>query len=352
MGDPKLGDLAVRLDVVGHASPRWRGAKNTAERDRLNRALSEQRAQNVRKAVEEDLRRELPNLPIVVPSAGVGSQERFPTAGEDNAAIDRSAVLSIELTTRQPSYKLQYPAHRRMYVPSKVWTLRVHTMFRGAALGYVQIHLRIGLINPYSGNELILTGWLSGGGSAMDVKDSFKISTSPYSAYKDLRELYRDRVGRDVVFQTREALDFDDLAGGNGGQRVRLDKLDVSLGLRSYDTCLVFTDLDTSPDTLCFQHKFLTVGKIKADAFVVQGRLQREGPMPSDFLELPNYPDMIPTQSTHNFFDALVLSFPTGKAGLNDLTQKDRDRMRRFVENKARAIAELSKSFTTTAPRP
>jgi hypothetical protein len=184
----------------------------------------------------------------------------------------------------------------------------------------------------------------------MSVKESFKLSLS--KAFQDARNLYRGHVGRDVAFQTREAMDFDDLAGGNSGQMVRLDKIDVSLGLRSYDTCLIFTEIDTPPDTLCFEHKFLGLGTITADAFIVFGRLRREGPNPGDFLELPNYPDIIPTQTIHHNYDALVLSFPTVKAGLEDLTRKDSQRLREFVENKARAIAALAESFTTTASRP
>jgi hypothetical protein len=48
-------------------------------------------------AAEAVVRRELPNLSIAVPSKGVGIHEPFPTAGEDNAAIDRSVLVTVEL---------------------------------------------------------------------------------------------------------------------------------------------------------------------------------------------------------------------------------------------------------------
>ncbi len=352
MGDIKFGDLAVRIDAVGHASPRWRGAKNAAEAAQLNQQLSELRAQNVRRAIEEIIKRELPSLPIAVPSKGVGSQDRFPTASEDNAAIDRSVVVTVELTTTQSSYKAQYPAHRRMYVPSKVWTLRVHTMLRGAALGYVEILLKVGLINPYSGKEIMLSGWLHGGGSAMSVKESFKMS--PSNALKDARNLWQGHVGRDVVFQTPEAMDFDDWSHGGPGRAeynglmARLGKVEASFGLKTKLAYLVFPDLGTKPDMLIFDYKALGFGGIKADAFLVYGNLYMEGPNPGDYLELPNYPDIIPTQHTNHNIDGLVLSFPTGKSGLLDLTQKDRQRLNEFVTNKARAIGALAETFNTS----
>jgi hypothetical protein len=202
MGDPKSGGLAVRISTIGHASPRWKGAKNPTEADHLNQRLSELRADNVSKAVAELLKSELPRLPIEVPSKGVGSRERFPTASEDNAAVDRSVLITVELTTTNPSYKFQPRGPQRIYVPSKIWTLEVRALSKGAALGYVQIFLRIALRNPYSGKEITLAGWLAGGGSAMNLKDSFKVSKTRQNPSKP--------VGRKVSYFTREAMDFDD----------------------------------------------------------------------------------------------------------------------------------------------
>src|SRR5580704_2065434 len=92
-----LGNLAVRVNVVGHASPRWRTARNTAEADRLNQRLSEMRAKNIHAAVEEILKRELPSLPITVSWKGVGSHDGFPTVGDDNPAVDRSVMVTLDL---------------------------------------------------------------------------------------------------------------------------------------------------------------------------------------------------------------------------------------------------------------
>ena len=98
------------LTSCGDASPRWKTARYCSEADRLNQRLSELRATNVRKAVEQVLRTELPGLPITVSSKGLGSQQRFPSATEDNAAVDRSVVVTIDLTTTTPTYKAKASA--------------------------------------------------------------------------------------------------------------------------------------------------------------------------------------------------------------------------------------------------
>ena len=82
------------------------------------------------------------------------------------------------------------------------------------------------------------------------------------------------------------------------------------------------------------------------------GKLSREGPNPGDYVELPSPADIIPIQTTHRLNDAVLLSFPSGKADLHNLTQNDLQRLREFVTNKARDIAALSESYNTSAPRP
>ena len=162
----KFGDLAIRIDVIGHASPRWKAARTPSEADRLNQRLSDLRATNVRKAVEQILHTELPRFPIKVPSKGVGSKERFPSATEDNAAVDRSVVVTVDLTTTTPGYKAKSRAPRRIYVPSKVWSLKVLDLARlGKGLPLQTAFLRVSLRNPYSGKEIKLSGKIYGGGA-------------------------------------------------------------------------------------------------------------------------------------------------------------------------------------------
>jgi hypothetical protein len=346
-----LGDLAVRIDVMGHASPRWKTARNPSEADRLNQRLSELRATNVRKAVEQVLRTELPGLPITVPSKGLGSQQRFPSATEDNAAVDRSVVVTIDLTTTTPTYKAKARAPRRIYVPSKVWSLRVLDMARvGKGLPLQEAFLRVSLRNPYSGKEIRLSGIVFGGGAPTLFaagRPKLSMPDVPQIQYKQGRFVSKP-IGREVAFSTREALDFDDFKTS----LVQLGYAELAFGLRTKFAYLKFVGLDTKPDMLIFDHKSFGLGFIKADAFLMAGQLKMEGANPGDWLELPSPPDLIPTQHTHRINDGLLLSFPTGKAGLNDLTPTDRKRLKDFVTNKARAIAALGESFSLSAPRP
>ncbi len=335
-----MANLAVRVSVVGHASPRWRGASSAAQAARLNQALSEVRATNVRNAVEQIIKRELPGLPIQVPAKGVGSSQLFPTASENNAAVDRSVVLMVDLVTTDQSYTTKPKPPRRVYTPSKVWTFRVVSMARMAGIGYVQIHVRISLQNPFSGKTAKFSGWLFGGGPAVSVKDSFKISKSKPSI---------DPIGKEVVFSVKEAMDFEDWSHGGPGQAqstglmARMGKLEVKFGLKTMMAYMVFPELDTHPDMLIFDSTSIGLGWIGADGYVVAGKLHMEG-NPGDYLELPSPADLVPITREHSNNEGILLSFPTGKAGLNDLTEADRKRLKEFVTNKALAIRAFSSS--------
>ena len=58
----------------------------------------------------------------------------------------------------------------------------------------------------------------------------------------------------------------------------------------------------------------------------------------------------VPTERVSHHYDGLLLSFPTEKAGLNDLTAKDRERLTNFVTNKARNIAVFADSGYIAVP--
>lgn len=110
MPDPYLFDsLSVRITCEGHASRRWRGAHSKLEAAALNYGLSEHRAQGVYDQVERMIKQQLPGLPIAVRKRAFGSSKPFPTAGEDNAAVDRSVVVMIDLVQPIRAKKLSSP---------------------------------------------------------------------------------------------------------------------------------------------------------------------------------------------------------------------------------------------------
>src|SRR5262245_6212116 len=114
-----MASHAVRVTIIGHASTRWRAAKNRKQADRLNQALSNRRAENVRAAVERILKREIPNVEIMpgesladgqrptginVGSYGVGSREpvlNLPPDPAENNALNRSVTVLLELTSTE-----------------------------------------------------------------------------------------------------------------------------------------------------------------------------------------------------------------------------------------------------------
>ena len=70
--------LTVQIACVGHASRRWKGAQSASWAEMFNQSLSEAPVQTVRKATEAIVKQELPDLPIVIASRVVGSNEPFP----------------------------------------------------------------------------------------------------------------------------------------------------------------------------------------------------------------------------------------------------------------------------------
>jgi hypothetical protein len=323
--------LAVRVNVTGHASPRWKSATSAQQAARLNQQLSVRRAENARQAIERMLTRELPLIPIAVPSKGVGSSQRFPTASEDNAAVDRSVFVTIELTTTDTTLRAQARPPRRVYVPSKVWTLRVLSLAKLAA-GFAVVSVRIAIRNPYSGKQLIMSGNLLGGGGAGSLDDVVGLDRS------------LPEVG-EVDFETSEALDFDDFAND---ALVRLGSLEAALFIKAGGSYLRFVSIETKPQTLVFDSTVLGFGLPGGHAFLVTGRLGVEH-NPGDFMELPSVPDLVVVESSrpvsHN---GLLLSFPTGKSNLSDLTAKDQQQLRQFVTLRARAISALADSFNVS----
>ena len=345
MADP-LGDLTVRISVVGHASPRWRGAASQAEAESLNRALSGSRAAAIYPVVEQILKSELPGYKIQVGELGVGSTERFPSVGEgDNAAIDRTVVVTVELVTSQ---KLPQPPQlktRQVWWPSKVWTVRVLNLHKLGA-GVLSVFVRVSIENPFlKDRKLIMAGYLYGGGSpAKSIKDIVKKNIKR-SAPKDAIA----PVGHGVMFDTYEAMDFDNWKHGGtqsdgNGVLTRIGSFELKFGLATKLSYIKFPLLEE--DLLVFDSKTLGLGTIGGDGTIVAGTIYPEGPVPSSYKEEAAIPDTTETNVNRTKTDVLPLFFPTGKSGYGDLTERDRKALRDFVTNKARSIKDFSSNFT------
>lgn len=162
MGIPKDGTVSVRITCVGHASRRWRGARTKAAASALNQRLSEFRAKTIFDQVDPIVKMQLPGLPVALGQKAVGSTEPFPTAGEDNAAIDRSVVLMVDLVwTGTGGYKKVHRPPRLVYAPSTFWEMKIAALFGASGIGVKSSLLRVKIKNLSTGRELSLLGRLS-----------------------------------------------------------------------------------------------------------------------------------------------------------------------------------------------
>lgn len=331
-------NLIVRITVVGHASQRWRNAGSAAEADSLNQQLSEFRADNVRRLVEDIVRRELPGFKIEVPGRGAGSREGFPVASENNAAINRSVVVSIDLTTTQPQSNTQ-SRPIRLYAPSKFWRLQVLEYVGGSLFGGRNAHIRISIENIWTGRELIMSGFVYGGSFDPDPKHVFNPDVDVKTRPTDLLKPFSKK----IALETDNAEDFSYWTGSSNSQMVRVVHDQVGVVRKVSTTFLQFTGLHTySPGSLVFEwKKGWTLGTLNIS--VATGSLQVEGDVPSDYVGSTRMVT-IDSVSRHNNFDALVVSFPTGKSSLHDLTVDDQKRLTDFATNKSRAIAAIAQS--------
>jgi hypothetical protein len=202
--------------------------------------------------------------------------------------------------------------------------------------------MRVKVRNVFTGRELTLAGWLAGGHINPKAPFGFDIDRA--------NPLLPEQVGDEVTFETEEAEDFDFWVGSEKGQWVLVYHGKLGLIRKRETTFLQFTRLDTKPGSLVFEYK-KGWSWPSVDLYLVRGFLQVEGPVPSDYVDDTTIVT-VPTQDVHHNYDGLLLTFPTEKAGLTDLTSKDRQRLTDFVTNKARAIAALASSGFSAANAP
>ena len=108
--------------------------------------------------------------------------------------------------------------------------------------------------------------------------------------------------------------------------------------------------MNTDPGSLVFDLKALgfSLGIPDLDIQVQSGTLKPEN-SPSDFVLTPTPDDVIPSLSTHRYKDGILLSFPTGKSGLQDLTDRQRNELRDYVRLKTQNIRALTDSLDVVA---
>jgi hypothetical protein len=332
---------AVRITIVGHASARWRGARNVTEANRLNEILSNKRAENIRSVVEQILRREVPGVRIAagsslapgqhptgiqVGSYGVGSREPVlnPAPAKidpgENNPVNRSVVLLLELTTTKHSSAGVSRPPLRVGARTKFWYGKVLN-FKGSAIGAAAYFFRLAIRNSVSNKVATYTGRLLGGG----ISSGVHLPTSSRPGV----------VGDEFSFATEKEMGFVDF----NGNFVRIEKVGAKLGIKADVTYLTFLGLGKGAALLAFEKGFgFGLGKPALDGVVVSGAIHMEGPDPGDWFEVDGGTDSVPVSSDKVQNDGLIVTFPTGKAGVNDLAPEDRRKLETFVVSWARQV--------------
>jgi outer membrane protein OmpA-like peptidoglycan-associated protein len=339
--------FALRIRIIGYASPRWRSAKSATEADQLNFKLSANRAESVRVLVEKELRAKLgknikidyavsqmePGTPrgIELGSYGVGSADALAGGGnrQDNSEINRKVEVMIEkITTTYTTGGVSLPPQR---LPGKTdsWAVgitKLRMLAIGGAIGSVELVLR----NRYTDKQMYATANLYGGGlGAGTAKAGSNLKKQFANATKNhLMQAVSDFLGRgEVFFTTKNKMGFDDF----DNQFIRLGKASAALGLKAVYAYAVFPFITHDPKMLVFQQK-ITVGWPDLEGWVASGRLHLRGTNPGDWVEYDKT-DQVNSSYDKSWQETLLLTFPTGKS---DLLPAEKSRLTDFVATWAR----------------
>jgi hypothetical protein len=384
MPDPYLFDsLSVRITCEGHASPRWRGARSKLEAAALNYGLSEHRAQGVYDQAERTIKQQLPGLPIAVRKRAFGSSKPFPTAGEDNAAVDRSVVVMIDLVSTSTSQKIVQPRPKKIRVRSTYWKLEVVDYLSVSAVGAAASAVRIRITNPITNRELYLAGSVFGGDLDIGTDLIFGIfkgklpkaklfNIGGYKSLKDLLDPLKDanladkiykratkgHIGEEIWFQT-EPMDFDDWINNGNGQSVTFihGEIKTPFSKTSADL-IVLWDIQAEHRALAWGATPFSLGassvvpKANVNDRVESGTLK---PLnhPDDYYiwQDPHF-DIVDSQVINPYRDGILLCFPTGKSHWHDLGQRQCEDVRKFVMDwvqKIRIYAPYTKKIEAPA---
>jgi hypothetical protein len=363
MADAIKWEYGVRINVIGHASARWRGARNAAEAQKLNQALSEQRAASVQRVVETVLRTVLPKVSVARAEAGssgkklrgfelgaegVGSRDPLHPGGgpQENDPANRSAVLTLWWGTKRTRPDIQMRSGI-IDARSRAWRLDVlnlTTIGVDVAASYIVLRLT----NMFSHRSRIYHGTLVGIGIA--ISDLKKIFDPSKIGPTDLLKI--PKIGQPVgsgYFVTDRYVGFDDF----NGLWVRVGELDVGIAVPKlkkigvgYKTgFLSFYSLGPDAMQIVFANSFGLKNGNKAEGAVVTGHISPLEPNPGDTVEVP---DMIadfsgtPVVNTSLFSDGVVVMFDTGKASLAGV---DRQTVEAFTTNWAKNMKVIGETY-------
>lgn len=318
--------FALKVTIVGHASPRWKGAKGPAEADRLNAALAQKRAIAVRDATIANLKRRLgedvaiefdlsyadgerPKL-VAVGTSSVGSRVSLERAQGDrtnNDASNRAVELAVELITTKHATVGRSVPQGRISAYTKFWYLSIKSLLVIGTVvpGPMTAFLELQVKNSLSKKTALYRATLFGGGDPMPLSDTPD-----------------KNVGRsDAPIVTDEPIGFDDF----NNKWIRLSRMDlqVAVGVARYYCSIP----ELGKGAYNYMGQEFGVGL--PGGFVSTGPLQMAGKNPGDWFDS----DLVMEESYVVEVDggrkaeAILLTFPTGSANLADLSATDKKKL-------------------------
>ncbi len=379
--DPRNGAFSVCITCEGHASRRWRGARSEAEAAALNQRLSEHRARVVYDKVVEMVQSELPGFPIAVRDRAVGARHPFPTAGEDNAAVDRCVVVMIDLVWTRPDQKVIPRPLKKMWPKRVCWEIRVIDYAVANAFTVELGYVRVGIRSPVSKKELILGGPVFGTDlSVVDLLSAVKSGPAKlreilkfrkvidFKKLKDLKDawklgqfldkvgsrLSKGQMGKTVSFTT-DPMDFNDwMNDGEGQQIIFLHGEAKTVLTKSYADDMIIEGVKTDPTMLEWGHEWLKFykGTSDLDFHIERGVLTPQND-PQDYLMVrdPRGPQVVDFEVASTTHDLTLVSFPTEKAEWKYIDDSQRKELKKFVQEKARAIRARAVLVKPAPPR-
>jgi hypothetical protein len=347
----------------------------------LNQSLSEHRARVVYGKVVEMVQHELPGFPIAVRDRAVGVRHPFPTAGEDNAAVDRCVAVMIDLVWTRPDQRVIPRPQKRMWPKRVCWEIRVIDYAVANAFTLEAGYVRVGIRSPVSKKELILGGPIFG--VDLSVADLLMASKAgpaklreilkfrkviDFKKLKDLKDawkleqfidkvgsrLSKGQMGKTVSFTT-PPMDFDDWMNKGQGQRFNFLHGEIKSGLtKSAADDMIIGGIDTDPTMLEWGHDWIKFYKGSPDVdFHVEAAMLTPQNDPQDYIMVPDPrgPQVVDFKVASETHDIILVSFPTGKSGWSHIDLRQLNNLKNFVREKARAIRARAVLVKPAPPR-
>jgi hypothetical protein len=322
------GETTVIIDVVGHASARWRGARSVADAAEKNQQLSIRRATAVAAIVGAQLRKDLPNIDIVVtaPSPVVRSTSRIPVemrgvgsrspiipeGPSGNNSLNRSTMVTLSWTSAQTN---RYTRHRPVKIPApaKYWRFELLQLEAAAlAVGTGKIRFRLEAF----GKTRIYEAELRGVGYDNPVGD-FKDPGKPPPPSKPT--MPGDNPDPDkVYFHTKEPVGFDAF----DKNEIVVKKLKAGpgipktpIGVSVADTVLGFGGLGGTSDSILID--FDVSFGAGFSGYRLKGVTKALEPDPGLFFDGVEYYDQDERANPRDGADSIMVQFDTGKADID-----------------------------------